>query len=282
MKSAFIKQAEAIVRKGDAFIRNSGTKEFHQEAVRLLSVACLHEKYDFQELVQNILQEKFKTEQNFKFMEFSDFPLTVARGENCFIDLYFWRRRPTTVHNHHFTGAFQCLSGNNMDYEYEFEAHRKITRFHSLGELKLKRKRMVKKGDIEAINLLDKFIHQNHHYADLTVNLCFRTPEYNGKNLSNFLYTGLKYEKDQSVLMRAQRLFAFSRMDSLQIKENDIPLQDAICFLLETASIGLENKNFAKLRKMFNQKVKREGELDLMKHLAQHEKHLDLLEEDYL
>ena len=79
-----------------------------------------------------------------------------------------------------------CLAGNNVDLEFHFEKEFSIGDFHQIGNLKFLHERNIVPGDIAPINFLDNFIHQNHHQADLSVNLCFRTAEKEKSNLANY------------------------------------------------------------------------------------------------
>lgn len=276
----FRNKAQELTRKGDQFLRKFTPGEFHKEAAELLSKVEIHKDFNYQELVLSTFNQKLP-EQNFKNFEFSDLPLTIARGENCFIDLYFWRRRPTVVHNHHFRGAFQCLEGFNVDSEYKFKTLKKLTKLHSVGDLKLKRIKTLKKGDIEAIHFQDKFIHQNHHQSDLTVNLCFRTHDVPGKNLSNFLYSGLKYEKNQLALNRASRLYSFTRIDHFDHRKLNLTLEDAFNFLIMSYDSNAAHPSFLKLKKFFEAKVKKETGLNLEKLFIEHDKELERIEAQY-
>ena len=161
--NSFTKAVQTLTRKGDTFLARQGLKNFHREAASMLASAQLHKIFDFEEVVQASFNRKKAPAPYFKHLEFSDLPITVARGKNCFIDLYFWRRRPTVIHNHHFMGAFQCLRGNNVDLEFKFHTDEKISKFISLGRIEELQSRNLKSGDIAEINYLDKFIHQNHH-----------------------------------------------------------------------------------------------------------------------
>lgn len=281
MKSAFIAKARKLVSLGDQFIKKSGNKDFHLKASDLLDDARMHELYDYKELVASAMARDFTHAQNFKDLDFSDLPLTLARGKECFVDIYFWRRRPTTIHNHHFIGAFQCLSGFNVDSEFSFKTTEKLTRFHSLGELKLKRTKTLKSGDFEPINFQDKFIHQNLHQADLSVNLCFRTPDFPKKNLSNFLFSGFKYEHDEAALARAGRLLAFTRMDDFDPKKLEISLIDAFTFLLLSYASASVHPRMVMLEKFLETKVKKETGVDLAQLLRVHDRELDHIEAQY-
>ena len=85
-------------------------------------------------------------------------------------------------------------------FREEQKKEKKLGRFHELGVLKLKQTRHLIPGNVADIGLMDKFIHQNHHQADLTVTLCFRTPQVNSKSLSNYLSSGLRFEKNHDLM----------------------------------------------------------------------------------
>jgi len=279
-KSPFLAYCRKLVKMGDEFLIQHPSK-FHEQARELLIKAKLHEIYNYSEIVENSFQNNFNHEQNYKSFEFSDLPITVARGEHCFIDLYFWRRNPTTIYNHHFQGAFQCLSGKNIDSIYKFKKTRKLTPLHSLGELLEIQTREVAVGEVEPIDLLDNFIHQNHHHGELTVNLCFRTPDYPGKNLANFLYTGLRYEKDQLGQARARRLYEFLQIDDLNPAKLNITLSDAFNFILSTHGLSTSHPRFHKLKKYLLDKIKNETGINLLKLLSIHDLKLDEIQSNY-
>ncbi len=275
--SEFVSVCKKLVRKGDEFLAHQD-RGFHTRAAELLGHANLAELYDYSELVEYSFRGQFRPAQNFTASEFSNLPLTVVRGERCFIDVYFWRRNPTTIHNHHFTGAFQCLRGKNIDTEFSFRKVQKLTRLHALGDLVEHQTREVRPGDVQAIDLQDKFIHQNHHHGELTVNLCFRTPDAPGKNLANFLYSGLRFEKDRAALIRAKRLYDFSLIDAVEPRKLDLTLTDAVDFILNTHGTGSSHPRVLGLQKFLHAKVKRETGVDLFKLLGSHQKRLEEIE----
>ncbi|MCM2351010.1 MAG: hypothetical protein NDI69_13395 [Bacteriovoracaceae bacterium] len=277
-----IKKSRQLTRKADLFLTKHGPKNFHLEARMLLENAKLQEHYDFQELVTDALSQKFTHEQNFKYLEFSDLPITIARGENCFIDIYFWRRRPTVIHNHHFAGAFQCLVGNNVDLEFSFTEKKKIGRYHALGELKLKEERQLRAGQVVEIALLDKFIHQNHHQDELTVNLCFRTPDLGKINLSNYLFSGLRFEKAPLLIAKVNRLLKFLDLESFDFKKLDLTLDDAISLLIQTHYSGGQHPRLSKLKTYLERIVKEESGLSVAKLLEGHDRRFDEIENNYV
>lgn len=275
-----IKCTQELTRAGDAFISQFGPLDFHLKAHELLLGAKLHEIYNFEELVKASFQSDFNPDQNYGGFQFSDLPITVSMGQHCFLDLYFWRRRPTVIHDHHFTGAFQCLEGTNVDLEFEFKTSKKIGLYHDLGSLELKQSRTLKAGDIAPIDLLDKFIHQNHHQAELTINACFRTPDIGETNLSNYLYSGLRFEKHPDVLNRVNRLMSFINMGAFDVKKLDLTLDDAINFLIRNNRSESQSKKFLEVKKYMGGLVEAEG-LDIEMLIKQHELKMDELEDQY-
>jgi len=276
---SIIELAKKINRKGDLFIKNNGFEDFHKKASELLSASDLSEHFDFEEIVQSAFETKHP--QHFKSLEFSDLPMTIAQGENCFIDVYFWRRRPTVIHNHHFTGAFMCLFGSNVDLEFTFKREKKLGKFHDLGNIELKHTRQILPGDIAEIALMDKFIHQNHHQAELTVNLCFRTPQDPVKSLSNYLFSGLRFEKNAELLGRVARLQRFVDLGVFDADKVKINNDDAINFLIQTFETRSGNPSLLKLRAKLDKRIKDELGVDVTKLLKQHNQKMDKIENDY-
>lgn len=276
-----VKMAETLIKTGDEFIEAQGVQEFHYKAEELLHQAKLQDHYDFKQLVETTFSDQFNSYQNYASMQFSDLPITLAHGNHCFLDLYFWRRRPTVIHDHHFVGAFQCLEGSNVDLEFEFIKNQKLGEFHDLGELNLLQTRLLKKGDVAKIDLLDKFIHQNHHQADLTINVCFRTPDIGTNNLSNFLYSGLRFEKDSELLNRVSRLMSFIHLGDFDVKKLNLSVDDALCFLIKSYRMQSSGKRFMEVKNFLLKKVQDELQVDILSLLDQHESQMDQIENQY-
>jgi hypothetical protein len=273
--------AKKINRKGDQFIKKNGTKEFHKIATDLLIGSNFAKSFNYQDIVSAAFESTTSLKQNFRQLEFSDLPLTLSRGENCFIDIYFWRRRPTVIHNHHFSGAFMCLDGNNVDLEFEFKKSKKVGKYHDIGSLELVSTRNLKAGDVATIAPLDKFIHQNHHQAELTVNLCFRTPEIGEKNLSNYLFSGLRFEKNPVLIGRVSRLRRFIDLGQFKFKDVNITTDDAVNFLIQNHRTNSLNPRLVKVMKTLDQRLQDEFDLNVTKLMDDHEKHFEKLENEY-
>lgn len=114
--------------------------------------------------------------QTFNGLDFSDFPLTLVRKENFCIDIYFWNRSDTGIHDHHFHGAFKILAGSSMQVNYEFKTKIEHGMYLSEGELQQTSAKNLNQGDVEAIHKHDRFIHQVFHVEIPALTLCIRTP----------------------------------------------------------------------------------------------------------
>lgn len=276
-----LKTALKLTRTGDDFISRHGSEAFHEKAAELLTQAGLQELYQFEELVKASYSPDFNSHQNYAGFQFSDLPITLSMGEHCLLDLYFWRRRPTVIHDHHFTGAFQCLEGVNVDLEFEFKKTRTLGKFHDLGTLELKQSRTLKKGDIAQIDLQDKFIHQNHHQAELTINACFRTIDLGQSRLSNYLYSGVKFVRDNELLDRANRLVSFINIGEFDLKNLSLSIDDALCFMKEAHRSNSHSKKFKEVYAFFDGMIKEQLELDIVSLLNQHDEKMEEIESHY-
>lgn len=269
--------SQDLVKRGDEFITAHGPLKFFDKAQSLLQEAKLHEAFCLEDLIKASFENTFNQNQNYGPFQFSDLPVTIVMGKHCFFDLYFWRRRPTTIHNHHFTGAFQCLEGINVDLEFEYVKEKSLGLYHDLGQLRLRHSRTLLKGDIAPIDLLDKFIHQNHHQAELTINACFRTPDIGQVNLSNYTYSGLRNEQHPHVLDRISRLLSFINVGDFDVKSLNLTADDAINFLIRTYQSDSKNKKMWDVRSYMKSLVT----CDIDKLLDEHEAKMSELEEQY-
>jgi hypothetical protein len=174
-----------------------------------------------------------------------------------------------------------CLDGNNVDLEFEFKKSKKVGKYHDIGSLELVSTRNLKAGDVATIAPLDKFIHQNHHQAELTVNLCFRTPEIGEKNLSNYLFSGLRFEKNPVLIGRVSRLRRFIDLGQFKFKDVNITTDDAVNFLIQNHRTNSLNPRLVKVMKTLDQRLQDEFDLNVTKLMDDHEKHFEKLENEY-
>lgn len=165
--------------------------------------------------------------QNFPNREFSDFPLTLVRREKFLIDMYVWLRSDTSIHNHHFSGAFKVLKGSSFQVNYKFISHRVLG--ESLEEGKLERLAVshLQKGAVEKILYHDQFIHQVLHLEQPTITLCVRTPPSEENALAVYLYPKYRLLLRDLSLAQQKWLQALNLVHNFE-KQRDkkIPLSD--------------------------------------------------------
>ncbi len=270
--------ARTISQKGNDFIQNKGVLGFHLYATELLASSQFHKLFDLQEIAQAAFSE---SKQNYAHLDFSDLPITLAEHEHCFIDVYFWRRRATTIHNHHFSGAFMCLTGNNIDLEFTFAPEKPLGKFHELGKITLHQERNIKPGDIATIAPLNRFIHQNHHQAELTVNLCFRTRDREKHNLSSYLFSGLRYEKDATLLARVARLRRLIDIGNIQVDKLNLNSDDAINFLIQSHGMKTQNPLLTQTIAYLEKQIMDQHGVSVDQLMQSHNLEFDRLENEY-
>jgi hypothetical protein len=278
--NTFYQKVLDLVRRGDQFIATNGAARFSEFALNELNQSHLSEDYDRSVLAAITLDPAFKVIPNYPFLEFSDLPLTLARGEHCLIDVYVWYRRPTVIHNHHFSGAFMCLEGNNIDLEFEYRHERDVGLFHGIGKLTLKEKSHLQAGSAVEIRPLDGYIHQNHHQAELTVNLCFRTNFMIDKTLSHYLIGGLRIDKDKELLQRNARVLGFLRLGELP-EDVEFSMDDVLAYLIDLHRSKSGNRRVLQLKDEFERRVRDELGFDLGEELSKHEAYMAELEDSY-
>ena len=126
--------------------------------------------------------------QTFPNGEFSDFPLTLVRTDKILIDIYFWFKSDTSIHNHHFCGAFKIIGGDSYQVSYRFDKTKTISPGLDEGVMTQIGNEHLTLGSVNTIKLKDNFIHHVFHLGKPTITLCVRTPFLDNENLSTFLY----------------------------------------------------------------------------------------------
>jgi hypothetical protein len=274
----FFEKVAEVVSLADEYLKLHGHLGFPQKAECLLKSSGLHLHFDLKPILKFVLDKNFSTSQKYPHFEFSDFPLTLASGEHCFLDMYCWRRRPTSIHHHHFVGAFQCMRGQNLDWSYEFRETKRLGDYHSLGHLILKSQHSLYPGDVVPIKWQEDFIHQNLHDDELTINLCLRTHDQSGSYLSDYLFSGLKTIKHPNLIQKVERIYRSLFLSEITLSEIDLSLDESIHFLSQTYHHQSQGVTFLKFRKDLCHQVLNKYGLDVDYLCQQHEIHLNHLE----
>jgi hypothetical protein len=160
---------------------------FPRICAEALEKYSLHFTTDMETVLKEIPQLNLPV-QTFPNGEFSDFPLTLVRTDKLLIDLYFWHKSDTTIHNHHFCGAFKVIAGESYQVNYAFNKSKSITLGFDEGTMIQAGNEHLSLGSVHPILLRDKFIHHVFHLGKPTITLCVRTPFLEGEGLAVFVY----------------------------------------------------------------------------------------------
>lgn len=173
------------------------------------------------------IQEIELPQQNFLHKEFSDFPLTLVRKEKFLIDMYIWLHSDTSIHNHHFSGAFKVMTGSSFQVNYAFIPEKNLGENLQTGDLKKLEAIHLPNGTVQKIEYQDKFIHHVLHLEQPTITLCVRTPPSKENALAVYLYPKYRLLLKELDTTKTKWLQAFNialGMNKELVKE--IPLSD--------------------------------------------------------
>jgi hypothetical protein len=189
----FIKRAEKLFKAAERQLANyEAPNDFSVIATKILADSDIHEYYD-DSVIEEILSLKKLPTQNYHMRNFSDAPVTLFHNPKFYLDIYFWRRSDTDVHNHHFTGAFKMLQGKQHQFRYAFNKAKKLYPFLYQGKMDLLASEELSPGDCTQILLGDDFIHQTVHDPNCyTANICLRTVHLPRHDLYGFRLSGYK------------------------------------------------------------------------------------------
>ncbi|HEX5733173.1 MAG TPA: hypothetical protein VF131_10085 [Blastocatellia bacterium] len=106
---------------------------------------------------------------------FGDPPLTVYSQADFRIEVLFWLRGLTAIHQHAFSGAFHVMEGSSLHTSWDFQCEEKLASRLLLGQLKLKKAEYLRAGDTRPIIAGKPFIHATCHLDRPTVSVVIRT-----------------------------------------------------------------------------------------------------------
>lgn len=129
----------------------------------------------FLEYLPQILAEETLPRQTFSGKSFSQFPLTLFNHEGYNLDLYFWKGSHTSIHDHHFSGAFKILKGAYHQLTYSFEGRISPLPTLTIGELTQIKTETLRYPDVRPIDQGRNFIHMTHHGSSECVTACLRS-----------------------------------------------------------------------------------------------------------
>jgi hypothetical protein len=127
------------------------------------------------EELPEILKSQPLARQTFNGQEFSQFPLTLLNHEGYNLDLYFWNKANTCIHDHNFSGAFKVIKGIYFQSTYQFKKIKVHTDWLAEGELNKIKSEKLLAGDVVGIKIGSDFIHETYHIEGECVTACLRS-----------------------------------------------------------------------------------------------------------
>src|ERR1044071_9005127 len=171
---------EFFKQLGDQLEQEWRAKDFNEElfpalAAEALKSACLPEKSSAWQVLEWTLEQTELPRQRDVHAQFGEPPITLYSGPRFQIDVYFWFRGTTAIHEHGFCGAFQVLHGSSIHSWYEFELREKVSSFCQIGDMRLKSCNLLNVGDVQEILPGRQYIHSLFHLDHPSATIVVRT-----------------------------------------------------------------------------------------------------------
>lgn len=126
-------------------------------------------------------------------------PLTVYWQPDFRIEVLFWLRGLTAIHQHAFSGAFHVMDGSSLHTSWDFQCEERLSNKLLLGQVKLKKVEYLRAGNTRPIIAGKPFIHATCHLDRPTVSVVIRT---NGEKVQlpqySYLPPSVAYEPRDS------------------------------------------------------------------------------------
>jgi hypothetical protein len=191
IEMSLVTQFQSLVDKSETRLKahDFQLKDFPKIACELLS--DFNWKFNHSEFQEFLCYLGPLPLQKFTRQDFGELPFTLYQHEKFHIDIYIWNNNETSIHDHHFCGAFKVLNGKSLQLSYQYEQVTNIAPDLDWGILKKIDTRYLHQGDVQEIALGDKFIHQVIHMEFPTVTFILRTPDLLD-NLYSYWTSGLR------------------------------------------------------------------------------------------
>lgn len=159
-----------------------------------------------------------KCQQTYEGRKFSSEDYTLFRTDDFALDVYFWLKQDTSIHDHSFHGAFRVLEGQNLQIDFDFqdceEAKSTGVKSWTFGNLKLRDRRLQAPGTFQKIEHGAGFIHQVIHMTPVVVTLCLRTIRTDSKPAHLYFYPELRVQTSRFVSELPSDVFESSEPSS--------------------------------------------------------------------
>jgi hypothetical protein len=169
---------EAFVELGNA-IEDAWERVHHDEqafpaiATELLRAADLPARVGIDDVVRWILAARTIPAQDDIAADFGEPPITVFAAPRFYVQVILWLQGSTAVHRHSFSGAFQVLAGSSVHAQYGFHPRRRINTGLVVGDVRLQRAELLRRGDLRAIE--NDLIHSLFHLDNPSATIVVRT-----------------------------------------------------------------------------------------------------------
>jgi hypothetical protein len=151
---------------------------------------------------------------------FADFALTVWRSEDVFLDIYVWNGSETSIHDHHFAGAFRVVAGSYHQTDYRFSESQECAPGLWKGVLEINATQDLLLNNTYPIQAADGLIHRVLHPVCPSVTLCLRTTPLS-PSLHVYFPAGYKVK---AASLHVQKLYAQAR-DSWLAGDDSVALR---------------------------------------------------------
>jgi hypothetical protein len=173
---------------------------------------------NFLDELPEILRDRPMARQTFNGQDFSQFPLTLLNYEGYNLDLYFWNKANTSIHDHNFSGAFKVIKGIYFQTTFRFEKIKVYNDWLAQGDLnKIKSEKLIA-GDVIGIKRGSDFIHETYHFEGECVTACLRSEARTGP-LHSFFPPSLRL-KSVPFDLKEIKMLDYIRFLMLTITEN--------------------------------------------------------------
>ncbi len=133
--------------------------------------------FDQQKFIDNFFKQIEIPKQAKVNSQFGEPPFTIYYSEknNFYVEVYFWEKIHTTVHDHGFQGAFQVIKGKSLESTYSFIKKEAKDNENSIGELTHNKLLILAPGITREIKSGNGYIHRVLHLEPSSASLIIRS-----------------------------------------------------------------------------------------------------------
>ena len=194
--------------------------------------------------VEQLLQLDYPSRQGYPDKEFGNVAITVAGNADFRIDVYVWNiGRDTSIHDHHFTGAYRPIYGISKQLSFSFEPEIECDAGLTKGILRHCETRTIANDDAAEIPLGEKLIHLVEHIGFPTVTVCIRTHNLASHHLNEYLFPGYRLVHDRQFPLATRKklklliVMAMTRQANWQAQFNTFLQSLQLCELFSLITL---------------------------------------------